>query len=297
MRAIDPGLQASLDSGATTLCRCWRVRRRDGVVFGFTDHDMALGFEDTEFRASSGLDTTEIETATGFSVDNAQVMGALTDAAITEDDIKAGRYDGAAVDQWLVDWTDTARRAKLFHGTIGEIRRTETAFEVELRGPTEILNVPVGRTIKRTCDRVVGDAKCGVDLGVPAYRFASEAAGPAVDGRIASVASGGHALDWFTGGVLRWITGANSGIVAAIRSDRVEGTGRVFDLAEEPALPVAAGDRFEVTAGCDRRAETCRTKFGNFLNFRGFPHVPGDDWVVAYPKSGEVHDGASLVRR
>jgi uncharacterized phage protein (TIGR02218 family) len=132
---------------------------------------------------------------------------------------------------------------------------------------------------------------------VPAYRFASEAAGPAVDGRIASVASGGHALDWFTGGVLRWITGANSGIVAAIRSDRVEGTGRVFDLAEEPALPVAAGDRFEVTAGCDRRAETCRTKFGNFLNFRGFPHVPGDDWVVAYPKSGEVHDGASLVRR
>ena len=39
MRAIDPELQARLDGGATTLCRCWRVRRRDGVELGFTDHD------------------------------------------------------------------------------------------------------------------------------------------------------------------------------------------------------------------------------------------------------------------
>jgi hypothetical protein len=27
-------------------------------------------------------------------------------------------------------------------------------------------------------------------------------------------------------------------------------------------------------AGCDKRAETCRLKFGNFLNFRGFPAFP-----------------------
>jgi uncharacterized phage protein (TIGR02218 family) len=47
-------------------------------------------------------------------------------------------------------------------------------------------------------------------------------------------------------------------------------------------------------AGCDKRAETCRAKFGNFLNFRGFPHIPGEDWVTAYPKDGVIHDGTSL---
>jgi len=52
--------------------------------------------------------------------------------------------------------------------------------------------------------------------------------------------------------------------------------------------------RFRVVAGCDKTAETCRAKFSNFLNFRGFPHIPGDDWVTAYPKNGAVHDGSSL---
>ena len=51
-----------------------------------------------------------------------------------------------------------------------------------------------------------------------------------------------------------------------------------------------------MVAGCDKRAGTCRGKFDNFLNFRGFPHIPGDDWVTAYPKDGAVHDGASLER-
>jgi uncharacterized phage protein (TIGR02218 family) len=49
-----------------------------------------------------------------------------------------------------------------------------------------------------------------------------------------------------------------------------------------------------VSAGCDKSAATCRAKFSNLLNFRGFPHLPGEDWVTAYPKAGEVHDGSSL---
>lgn len=60
-----------------------------------------------------------------------------------------------------------------------------------------------------------------------------------------------------------------------------------------PGATVAAGDRFRVVAGCDKSADTCRAKFANFLNFRGFPHLPGDDWVTAYPKDGQINDGSS----
>jgi uncharacterized phage protein (TIGR02218 family) len=50
-----------------------------------------------------------------------------------------------------------------------------------------------------------------------------------------------------------------------------------------------------VTAGCDKRFETCRTKFANAVNFRGFPHLPGNDFVVAYAVPGEPgHDGSPL---
>ena len=39
MRTIPPALQTRLDSGVTTLCRCWVITRADGVTQGFTDHD------------------------------------------------------------------------------------------------------------------------------------------------------------------------------------------------------------------------------------------------------------------
>jgi uncharacterized phage protein (TIGR02218 family) len=295
MRAIDPALQAALDGGATTLCRCWSLRRRDGLVLGFTDHDDDLGFDDLVFRANSGLTGSALETSLGLSVDNAEVSGALSDAAINEDDIRAGRFDGAEVDQWLVDWQAPARRVLLFRGTIGEIRRADGAFDAELRGLAEALNVPVGRTIKATCDRVLGDRKCGVALDVPAFLHESvvvESEGE----RIVGAAAGGFADDWFAFGVLRFTSGANEGLAFMVRRDSAAGGRRVFVLAEAPRLRVRPGDAFRVTAGCDRRGETCRVKFANFLNFRGFPHIPGEDWVVAYPRSGEAHDGSSRAR-
>ena len=51
--------------------------------------------------------------------------------------------------------------------------------------------------------------------------------------------------------------------------------------------PIAAGDTFNVTAGCDKRFATCRDRFDNAVNFRGFPHIPGNDFVISYAGSGE----------
>ena len=49
MKALLPELAAHLASGTTTLCWCWRLARRDGVVMGFTDHDKALTFDGTTY--------------------------------------------------------------------------------------------------------------------------------------------------------------------------------------------------------------------------------------------------------
>jgi uncharacterized phage protein (TIGR02218 family) len=104
MREIDPELRRRLDGGATKLCRCWRVRRRDGRELGFTDHDGDLSFDGATFRASTGMDASALQATTGLAVDNAQVRGALSDAGIREEDIRTGRFDGARVEHWLVDW-------------------------------------------------------------------------------------------------------------------------------------------------------------------------------------------------
>lgn len=295
MREIDPELQALLDGGATTLCRCWLVQRSDGVALGFTDHDADLAFGGHVFRAGSGLDAGALKTATGLSVDNASVVGALSDAGVTESDVRAGRFDAAEVRQWLVNWAVPAQRVLLFRGTFGEITRTDGGFEVELRGLAEALNTPLGRNLLKRCDARLGDPRCGVSLSDPAYSAlvtVEQCVGMGF--RI----SGAEAFDegWFIGGGLVWLDGEKAGLPGRIRSDAAAAAGRVLELWEEPAFAVVAGDRARLTAGCDKRAETCRKKFGNFLNFRGFPHIPGEDWVTAYPKDGEEHDGGSRSR-
>jgi hypothetical protein len=47
--------------------------------------------------------------------------------------------------------------------------------------------------------------------------------------------------------------------------------------------------------GCDRELGTCRDRFANVANFRGFPHIPGNDFVLRYPGQGEALDGGALV--
>lgn len=293
MREINPRLQARLDGGATRLCRCWRVDRCDGVVLGFTDHDKDVVFDGLVFRAGTGMNASALQTATGLSVDNVQATGALSDAAIGEADVLAGRFDGARIRHWLVDWEEPEVRALMFAGTFGEIRRRDRAFEVELRGLAEPLGSPVGRSILRTCDRTLGDARCGVDATAPGFTGEGSVVGGGTWGALLAEGLDGFAEGWFTHGILTWVSGANAGERQAIKLDRTQPGGRELWPWQAPGRPVAAGDHFRVVAGCDKTAATCRVKFSNFLNFRGFPHLPGDDWVTAYPTDGAIHDGSS----
>lgn len=290
MREVSAAFQAHLDGGATTVARCWRLALPNGVVRGFTEHDRDLVFGGVSYRAASGFTGTAIETQTGLSVGDQEIAGVLSDDGISAAELEAGLYDGAVVETWLVNWADVAQRLKLQAGEIGEVKRGAHAFEAEVRSIAARLNAPVGRSYQPVCDAVLGDARCTVDLTSPAFR-AEGAVVSSADRRVLGV-SGLEAFDdgWFADGALLWLSGANEGL----RAEIARSGGGVIELWREAPLVVAAGDAFRVTAGCDKRFETCRARFANHANFRGFPHMPGNDWITAYPASGERHDGGSL---
>lgn len=294
--SVPEALAAHLAAGTTTLCRCWAVARRDGVTLGFTDHDNDLMFEGVLFRADSGLTGQALQQTTGLAVDNGEAMGALRSDAVTEADLVAGRYDDAEVRAWLVNWTDLAQRHLLFRGRIGEVQTGGGGFRAELRGLTEKLGQPMGRVFQRHCNARLGDAACGVDLTNPAH--AAEAVVIASKGGEVVKLSGlaGYGADWFARGRLDVLNGAAGGLSAMIKSDILEGEERRITLWQALRAPLAIGDRVRVEAGCDKRAETCKSKFGNFTRFRGFPHIPGEDWLMAVPKSGGSNGGGSLNR-
>lgn len=290
------GLYSHLETGTTTVCRAWEILRKDGVWFGFTDHDTNLSFGGQIYKANSGLTARALQQTTGLSVDNTEAIGALSDFAVTEADILAGRFDGAALTGWEVNWANPEDRVLTFRGTIGEITRAAGAFQAELRGLTEVLNQPQGRAFQRSCPAILGDGKCGFDLSQPG--FSIELPVEAIAGnRVLSFAGLADFDDrWFEKGRLVVLSGAGKGVIGIIKNDRIGADRRKVELWQDIGPKLEPGDMVRLEAGCDKRGETCRLKFDNFLNFRGFPDIPGEDWLTSYPVSSQVNTGGSLVR-
>jgi len=293
--AFPEGLKAHLATGATTVCRAWAVTRQDGVTLGFTDHDRCLVFDGIDFQPDSGMTARALAQSTGLSVDNSEAIGALASDAICEADIMAGRYDSAEVRIWLVNWVDPGQRVLQFRGHLGDITRGEGAFTAELRGLADAFGQSVGGVYQAGCAAVLGDAHCGVDLAAPGYfvELATETISEAREFGFADLS--GFADRWFEKGRVRVLSGAAQGLVGVVKNDRLLATGgRTVELWQALQAEILPGDLIRIEAGCDRRFPTCRLKFGNTLNFRGFPHIPGEDWLTSYPQRAAVNDGASV---
>lgn len=270
----------------TTRARAWMVRRADGMVLGFTDHDATLTFEGIRFRPDHGMSARALVQATGLSVDNSEAEGALSDDAITERDVLAGRWDGAEVRMWEVDWTDVSARRLVFAGSLGEIARSQGAFRAELRGLSEPLNAARGRVFHPRCSARLGDGRCKLALTGETFAIQTEVA-DIKDGRILRFADfPAYDAGWFERGSLLVLTGSAEGLSATVKNDTALPNGRrEIELWQGLGLAPVAGDRIRLVAGCDKRAATCLNKFNNFVNFRGFPHLPSEDWIMA-PQAG-----------
>ncbi len=286
-------LRDHLATGGTTICRAWIVRRRDGLVLGFTDHDGTIEIDGTLCRASSGMTGGTLATSTGLSVDNAEASGALSSDAISEEDIRSGRWDDASIVAYRVNWSDPSQHDVTFRGSLGEIAWADGAFVAELRGVSEALNRPRGRVYQGRCDAVLGDRRCGKTLD-QLYRVECRVIEHLGAERIALEVPGVFAQGWFAQGSLVVRSGASEGLGARIKTDRLVEGRREVGLWTSFARPVVGGDRVELIAGCDKRVATCRDKFKNLLNFRGFPHIPGEEWLMAYPVRDGSNDGGRL---
>ena len=292
MKNVPIAMQADLDGRATTHCRCWRVERRDGQKFGFTDHDRVLTFKGLSHEAATGFTASSMEGSLGLSVDNLDVEGALSSASITEDDIARGLWDDADVEIWLVDWSDPSKGILLRKGNIGEISRGRTAFSAELRGLAHRLGQPTGRQFDRTCAWDLGDGRCKVSLGP--WQFSSSVLTAHDRRRFTASGLSVQAPGVFQGGLVTWETGVNAGLQMEIKRHLNDATSVTIELVLPMADPIDIGDTFRIQAGCDKTWDTCRQRFANGDNFGGFPHMPGNDLIIGYGDKDDLNDGGSL---
>lgn len=294
MRALPDGLQEHLDGGATTLCWCWKLAPAGQATLGFTDHDGDLAFDGVTYEAEAGFTGSTISSVLGLAVNNLDVAGALQSDRLDAGRLAAGDYDNADIEIWLVNWQDVSQRLLLRKGNLGEVSHGPAGFTAEMRGLAHLLNQPKGRLFQYGCDAVVGDQRCGVDLAAPAFRGTGVVATSEDDRRFAVTELDTFAEGWFARGRLTFTSGANDGRRLDVKSHRRLGSIVIIETWQQAVSPVLAGDEFEVTAGCDKQFATCLSKFANQANFRGFPHMPGNDFVTSYPNRDDAtNDGGS----
>ena len=184
MRALPEALKAHIATGETTLCRAWRLTRQDGAVLGFTEHDHALDFAGTTFEAASGFAATEARVASGLQAPAAAVEGGFSSEAITEADLAAGRYDGARVELFLVNWqAPEGQHVLLALQEIGEVSRAGPGFSAELRSFAHRLQQPTGRC--RSWRRPLPGRHGGCRAAGDGHGAGGGNAGPAGDRRLA----------------------------------------------------------------------------------------------------------------
>lgn len=289
MKTLPTGMQDHLDTGTTTLCRCWQLTRGDGTVFGFTDHDADLVFNSITFEAATGFTASAVDSSLGLNVDNLDVVGALNSNRLNDDDLARGLFDNAAITIWLVNWRNVSHRIILRCGNLGEVSRGPNMFNAEVRGLAHNLNQVAGRVFQRACDATLGDARCGVDLTTATHKASCTVSSVEDNRAFAMTGLEGFATRWFSRGKLTWTSGANDGQAMEVK---IQTPGRI-ELWLPMADTVAVDDTFDVVTGCDKSLTNCRQKFSNVTNFRGYPHMPGNDFVVSYPNSDNANAGRS----
>lgn len=265
---------AITDGGLTSVDLCWRLERMDGAGIGLTSHDAALTSDGARFEPTPGMTPATVTRGLGLEPQSAEASGMLSGEALDETDLALGRWDGARVRLTVVDWREPDTDAiELLGGEIGNVNIDGESFSADLRGAAAALEGPVCPATSAECRAEFGDSKCRVDF-----------AGRTTVAHVISSEDGTLTLDMdvddrFVLGRLRYMSGANCGLTTVI----LAASGKIISVRDLPRGAVESECRVELREGCDKRFETCVSRFANAENFRGEPHLPGNDLLTRYP--------------
>jgi len=284
MKTVSTALATHLSGESLTVCKLWKVKRVDGTILGSTDFDQDITYDDgtdtVTYVHDTGMTAKATEQSADMSSTNTDVMGFLDSSAITDSDIRAGKYDYAAIELRVVNWADlTMGDLKVLKGTVGPVVMINGQYTATVYGLTYPLSTKIGQTFGPVCRADLGDSRCQVNLA--ALRQT---------GTVTSVASLQEftasgltgAQNYFDDGVVTWLTGDNAG--ATMETGSWDGVSLVT-LFLSMGLEIQVGDTFTIEPGCNHATTDCFNKFNNVINFQGENVMPGNDAIFDYPVS------------
>lgn len=273
----------------TTRCQCWKITRVDGAVYRFTTHDDVVMLHGEEYTPCEGLAASAIDssmTSTGNDAGDVEVLGLLSDDVISAADVADGLFDGAKFEAWRVDWGETTEiPQRLVKGILSSSTVESASYKAQVLTPAaRLAQQPLLDVHTAACRWELGDSRCTVNL--PALTVAGAVTATATLNAVTQLhrrrfqdSSRVEANGYFTLGTLTWTSGDNVGRSSEVKSF----VGGVTTLWSLMPHPIQLGDTYDLVPGCNKLKDTCKTKYSNYINFGGFPDVPGQDAITETP--------------
>ena len=279
MKTVPAPFLADLQSEVVALAACLRVELTNGTILGFTTSDKDLYIDSEWYYAATGVSAGDVVNNATLEVDNLELQGIMVSPAITEADLRAGLWDYAKMTLFLVnaeavDNGTMVQRA----GWIGEVTVEGGRFRAEFRGLTQAYTTSIIQLTSPDCRATFGDARCTKDLvalTVTGTVGTIDSDNVTIHDAARTESPHTNGVAYFIGGKLTFTSGLNNGLAMEIR----EATTGVLQLALPMPRQVANGDTYSLTPGCDRSLSTCKD-YANVVNFRGEPHLRGNDVMV-----------------
>lgn len=274
MRTASAGFTTALGQEVTTLCRLFRVTRLDGTVYRFTDAVEPVVYAGDTYRSDVSFTSSAILTTAEFlQAQSVNVNIALADDAIKEADLRSRRYKGAKGELFIFDYSNPTNGAlRMYTGRFGRIEHGDKGrVAIDLLPASSAGNRMITEEFySPTCRAALGDARCTVDIEATAVDFTVTVVSGG--GATVKAAALSQADDYWQIGVLKMVTGSNTGLTFDILSSDQSETAVL--LVSPPIVPIAVGDTGRIYRGCTKQPTFCRDEFDNIVNFRGEPFVP-----------------------
>lgn len=289
MRTMTSGFRTAIQAGTSNIARLWTITRRDGTVFRFTDHSQDIVVSGNTFRATdsftlSSINHTIAKGAQSITIEC--IFGTNASTHLDYDEVHEGLFDNAAFSVDYVIWSDTSLgTANFMTGTLGvwDINVVKKIASVEANGSMDRAIQSTGEVYSPECRADLYDTRCGVN---PASHTTTGTVTVATSNRKFTATFTVNPNNYeYSFGKLTWTTGLNAGKKVEVISQYGSGpSDDIVVLALSTPENIQVGDTFSIRKGCDKRPETCFTRFNNIINFRGEPFVPGPKFISDKPE-------------
>ncbi|KZL20985.1 hypothetical protein PsAD2_00977 [Pseudovibrio axinellae] len=293
---LNAALKEHLDGEGTTVAYCWQLTSPAGRTLGFTTHDHPITFLGITFEPGFGLDATQATVQADFQAGQEETLGFLSSESLSEKDLNAGLWDNAQVQVFLVNWQNPEERELLRRGSLGEVTRDANVFRTEFRSLATRLSQNKGRQLSHQCHADLGDVSCGIDLSNAAYTQTLSITELDAAKRLVVEGERDENSGWWSFGTLTFHSGPYANHPLRIASHTIEQGAHKLSLWSPLVLELTYPLAATLSTGCDKSWGACQEKFQNALNFKGFPHMPGNDFILAGPDTqSAANNGEKLV--